>query len=255
MSITLTCTWNPRGETSRLLGIYPQLIELYSRIFIVLPPVADQAPVEPLKSLAMVSLETSPDWSWGRYLTLRKALETNTSHIHYADMDRLVRWVETQPQEWRQTLEFIQQCDCVVIGRTEQAWETHPQALRKTEEISNQVFSYLLGQPLDLSAGSKGFSRSAVEFIIANSQPSRALGTDAEWIILAQRGGFRIDSLLVDGLDWESADRYQDQAAGTLAQHHAASVYDSEAENWELRVKIALEIVESGLEALQRNLK
>jgi hypothetical protein len=237
MSITLTCTWNPRGETSRLLGIYPQLIELYSRIIIVIPPVADQAPVEPLKSLAMVSLETSPDWSWGRYLTLRKALETNTTHIHYADMDRLVRWVETQPQEWRQTLEFIQQCDCVVIGRTEQAWETHPQALRKTEEISNQVFSYLLGQPLDLSAGSKGFSRLAVEFI------------------LAQRGGFRIDSLLVDGLDWESADRYQDEAAGKLAQHHAASVYDSEAENWELRVKIALEIVESGLEALQRNLK
>lgn len=255
MSITLTCTWNPRGETARLLGIFHQLIEFYTRIIIILPPTADLAQAEPLKSLRKVSLETSPDWSWGRYLTLKKALETNTTHIHYADMDRLVRWVETQPQEWRQTIEFIQQCDCVVIGRTEKAWDTHPQALRKTEKISNQAFSYLLGQPLDLSAGSKGFSRAAVEFILENSQPGRALGTDSEWVVMAHRGGFQINSLLVDGLDWESADRYQDQAAGKQAQHRAASVYDLEAQNWELRVQIALEIVESGLEALQRDLK
>jgi len=255
MSITLTCTWNPRGETSRLLGIYPQLIELYTRIIIVLPPAVDLSQVEALTTLGKVTLEISPHWSWGRYLTLKKALETDATHFHYADMDRLVRWVETQPQEGRQTIKFIQQYDCVVIGRTEKAWDTHPHALRKTEEISNQVFSYLLGQPLDLSAGSKGFSRAAVEFILDNSQSGCALGTDTEWIVMAHRGGFRINSLLVDGLDWESADRFQDHAAGKQAQRHAASDYDAEAQNWEARVQIALEIVESGLKALQRTLK
>ena len=114
MSITLTCTWNPRGETSRLLRITPQLAEVYREITIILPPEADLAQTEPLKALGMMTLELSPDWSWGRYLALKKALETDSTHLHYADMDRLVRWVETQPDEWRQTVEFIQQCDCLV---------------------------------------------------------------------------------------------------------------------------------------------
>jgi hypothetical protein len=254
MSITLTCTWNPRGETSRLIDIYPQLVETYDEISIILPPNADFAQADPLKILNNVTLVISPNWSWGRYLALEKAPETDSTHIHYADLDRLVRWVETQPAEWRRTVALIQECDCVVIGRTEKAWDTHPQAIRQTERISNQVFSHLIEKPLDLSAGSKGFSRAAVAFIMANSQPGRALGTDAEWIVLAKRGGFPIESVLVDGLDWESADRYQDQAASLETQRQTARTYDVQAENWDIRVQVALEIVESGLDALNRDI-
>ena len=255
MSVTLTCTWNPRGETTRLINLYPQLIETYLGISIVLPPNADLAQIDPLKTLDNVTLEFSPDWSWGRYLALKKALETDAEYIHYADLDRLVRWVETQPAEWQRTITFIQHCDCVVIGRTEKAWNSHPQAIRQTEKISNQVFSHLLDKSLDLSAGSKGFSRRAIEFIMANTQPGRALGTDAEWIMLAHRGGFQIESLLVDGLDWESADRYQDRAASIQTQLQTAQNYDAQAQNWELRVQVALEIIQSGLDAIKREVK
>jgi hypothetical protein len=253
MSVTLTCTWNPRGETTRLINLYPQLAETYLEISIVLPPNADFVQIDPLKTLDNITLEFSPEWSWGRYLALKKALETDAEHIHYADLDRLVRWVETHPAEWRRTVTFIQNCDCLVIGRTEKAWKSHPQAIRQTEKISNQVFSHLLDKSMDLSAGSKGFSRRVIEFIMANSQPGRALGTDAEWIVLAYRGGFDIESLLVDGLDWESADRYQDRAASIETQLHTAQDYDAQAENWELRVQVALEIVQSGLDALNRD--
>jgi hypothetical protein len=254
MSITLTCTWNPRGETSRLIGIYPQLAETYDEISIILPPDADFVQTDPLESLDNVTLIISPDWSWGRYLALKKALDTDATHLHYADLDRLVRWIETQPAEWRHTVGLIQDYDCVVIGRTEKAWDTHPQAIRRTEKISNQVFSHLLEKPLDMSAGSKGFSCATAAFIMANSQPSRALGTDAEWIVLVHRGGYHIESILVDGLDWESADRYQDQAASTETQRYTAQAYDAQTENWDMRVQVALEIVESGLDALKREL-
>jgi hypothetical protein len=255
MSITLTCTWNPRGEASRFINIYPHLIAAYKEVYVILPPTADQTQIEILQPLDRVNLQISSDWSWGRYLALKQTQKTPAPFIHYADLDRLIRWIETRLQEWQEAVEQIQHHDCLVIGRTEKAWDTHPQALRQTENISNQLFSFLLGKNLDISAGSKGFSRVAVDFILKNSQPGRALGTDAEWIVLAKRGGFTIESLLVNGLDWESADRYRLSAASNESQRVTALAYDAVAENWALRVQVAAEIVACGLDAWQRQLK
>lgn len=123
-----------------------------------------------------------------------------------------------------------------------------------TEAISNRVVSEILGQPMDVSAGSKGFSRRAVEFLVGNTQPGRALGTDAEWPILLKRSGFRVDYLVVDGLDWESADRYREQAADPEDQRLAAEQVDADPASWEWRVRVAGEIVEVALEAAQRRL-
>jgi hypothetical protein len=185
-------------------------------------------------------------------MALKLAYETGADAIHYADMDRLLRWVETKPDEWKQTLEQVGHSECLVIGRTQTAWETHPQALCETEKITNTLFSNLLGQPLDLSAGSKGFSRRAVEFILANSQPGRAIGADSEWTVLLHRAGFRVEHVLVDGLDWESADRWRSTAADAETQKQAADEYDADATHWARRVQIAQEIVEAGLEAMGR---
>jgi hypothetical protein len=169
-------------------------------------------------------------------------------------MDRLLRWMEVRPQEWRQAVEAIQRTDCLVMGRSEAAYETHPKSLILTEAISNRVVSQILAQEMDVSAGSKGFSRSAAEFLVQNTRPGRALGTDAEWPILLKRAGFRVDYRLVDGLDWESADRYQEQAANTRDQRLAAEQVDADPHNWEWRVRVASEIVEVALEASRREL-
>ena len=87
-----------------------------------------------------------------------------------------------------------------------------------------------------------------------NSQPGRALGKDSEWVVLAHRGGFRVSQVLVDGLDWEIPDRYQDQAADTERQGKIREEYDAKAESWALRVGIAVEIAEAGVDALRREL-
>jgi hypothetical protein len=182
------------------------------------------------------------------------ALETQCNHIHYADFDRLLRWVETRPEEWQRTVSAIQEADCLLVGRTPAAYATHPQALVQTEAISNRVISHLLGRPVDVSAGSKGFSRTAAAYVIANTIPGHALGTDGEWPVLLQRAGFRVDYISVDGLDWESADRFQEQAANPYSQRQAAGAYDADPQNWQHRIAVAMEIVHCGLVASERDL-
>jgi len=78
-------------------------------------------------------------------MALKIALQSPVAHIHYADMDRLLRWVETRPEEWREATLRIADGDYLVMGRSAAAYATHPQALVKTEEISNHLISRLVG--------------------------------------------------------------------------------------------------------------
>jgi hypothetical protein len=260
MNIALASAWRPRGEMQRFLHIYKQIEPVYSAIAISLPPSSDLADIAPVEKLPKISLTETQDWSWGRHAALRLALESGADFIHYADFDRLVRWVETQPKEWQDCVEeIIPSGACTIFERSEKAWSTHPRALRQTEQLSNLTLSHFLGRIYDLSAGSKSFSRGATQFILANSpeiegHSGRALGTDGEWVLLLHRGGYTIKSNKVDGLDWENADRYQEKAASVSDQQLAAQAYDANPQNWEQRVLIAKEIIEAGLEAAQRPL-
>ena len=80
------------------------------------------------------------------------------------------------------------------------------------------------------------------------------MGTDSEWIVLLQRAGYRVESVEVDGLDWETADRYLDQAADGETQRRAADAYDADPQHWSLRLEVAQEIIEAGFAALARPL-
>lgn len=254
MSVTLAATYDPRGEMNRLRRYYPQLQVIYSDILISLPAYASMEDIKAVQSLPEADVFVNEDWTHGRYQVLKRSLNKSASHVHYADMDRLLRWVELRCAEWQATVEMVGQADCLVIGRTEQAWETHPQALRQTEHIPNTLFSDLLGQAVDLSSGSKGFSRDVIELLVNNTQVGRSLGTDAEWVVLPHRAGYQLTTTLVDGLDWETADRYRETAADTSTQRQFAAEYDADPTNWALRVQVAQEIVEMGLLALKRPL-
>jgi hypothetical protein len=254
VSVTLACAWQPRGEMPRFQEIRPQLEQVYQGVIVSMPPDVNLEDVRTLEEQPKVFVVVTPDWSWGRHLAVQQSLETSASHVHYADLDRLLRWVETKPLEWRQTLEAIQKTDCLIIGRTEKAFSTHPQALQQTETIVNLVFSHLLGRPVDLGGGSRGFSRRAVRFLMTNSPPGRALGTDAEWPILLHRAGFAVDYLAVDGLEWESSARYEQQVGDLDTLRRAADAYDEDAQHWAFRVEVALEIMQAGLAAMQRAL-
>lgn len=258
--VILAATWQPRGEMNRLAKLLPQLQREYRSIVLVLPPEEDPALAAELVTLSQtqdgfrVQAVLAADWSHGRDLALQEGLAFSASHIQYADLDRLLRWAETRPEEWRRTTQAIQTADCLIIGRTPSAYATHPRALVETEAISNRVASFLLGREMDVSAGTKGFSREAAQFLVTHKPPGRPFGADAAWPVLLQRAGFQVDYVTVDGLDWESADRFQDQAADTQRQQQAAQDYDQDPQNWAHRVKVAMEIVQGGLESTGRSL-
>ncbi len=254
MSVALVTTYHPRGEIGRLRRLLPQLQAVYGSVFVSMPPSAKPDEVGAIQALPDTRILVNDAWQYGRYNALKAGVESGAAFIHYADMDRLLRWVETRPDEWRATVEQVRQADCLVIGRTAAAWETHPRAMYDAEQIINHTFSRLLGQEMDFGAGSKGFSRRAAEFLVTNATPGWALGADTEWPVLLYRAGFRVRGLLVDGLDWESADRYQDEAADTETQRRFAESYDEVVQNWAMRVQVTREIVEAGIDAWLRPL-
>lgn len=129
-------------------------------------------------------------------------------------------------------------------------YATHPRAIRETERLPNTVFSHLLGREVDLSAGSKGFSASAARFLLRASPRGRALGTDAGWPVLLHRAGFSMETLFVDGLEWESADRHRETPADRERQSRLGRAVDSDPRQWAWRVSVANEILQTGLEAL-----
>jgi hypothetical protein len=65
---------------------------------------------------------------------------------------------------------------------------------------------------------------------------------------------FRVNYVTVDGLDWESADRFQKTAADQHSQKEAAEDYDADPENWARRVGVAMEIVQLGINTVGREI-
>ena len=174
MSIALAAAWYPRGELPRFWRLLPVLQQVYDFIVIYLSQNSDPEVRQALTNGELperygLLVISSEDWRSGRTVVLQAALQTPASHIHYVDMDRLLRWVETRQQEWQQTMQRLEGCDCLVMGRTAAAYSTHPQALLQTEAVSNLVVSHWLDQAMDVSGGSKGLSRRAAELLTSQA--------------------------------------------------------------------------------------
>jgi hypothetical protein len=256
MTVVLACAWQPRGELARFQRYLPKLQDIYGVGNIVIALRQDGVDESLLNGLndLNIAYRLFDQWS-GRHTVLRMALDRGADYIHYVDMDRLIRWVELYPDDLRQTVHKLQTVDCLIIGRTPKAYETHTRTLVDTERLTNTVFSYHFGRFIDFSSGSRAFSGRAAEFLLANSTERNSLAMDVGWAILILRAGFSWDYLEVDSLDWETADRSRDTAAGRDEQRELAAQQDSDPELWRRRVHIAQQIIDFGLKALSQPLK
>jgi len=238
MDIALACTGYPQRELTRLQMLLPQLAEVYSTLVFSVPPNLTQNEISVLETIPKSLVVINSEWSLGRRSAIQKSLETSAAHIHYADLDRVLHWIEIDPVERQQVVTRIPTTDCLIIGRTDTAFQTHPQALQQTERIINAIFSHLLGQAVDLGGGSRGFSRQAARFLMTHSVRSQAWCVDSEWVMLLHRAGFKIEYIAVNGLESPGY----------------TTTYDAEVKRWEFRVKVALDIIQSGLAATQKKL-
>jgi len=257
ISIYLATTWYPRGELPRFSRFLPILEDVYAGIVISLIPSDDQDAMQQFKSgqfssNSKVTLFVNEDRQRGRYMAIKKALDTPADFIHYADMDRLLHWVETRPEELKQAVGEIMKSDCIIFGRTQAAYRTHPQALITTERISNRIVSDILKIEMDVSAGSKSFSRTAAQHIIDNCQTDNSIGTDAEWPICIKQAGFILEYIQVEGLEWESADQFLSRAATADERAQSAREYDADPKHWSRRIEIADEIIQTAIDVSQK---
>lgn len=248
MSLIFASPWEPRGELNRLLRYYPRLQAIADGLVVALPSESYCAEVEALERLGIAY--TFYEGYSGRHRVMSLALTTPADHVQYCDMDRLIRWLELRPDELAQVVQKTQTVDMLIVGRTPYANMTHSRTLTETERVPNMVFSHWFGREIDFAAGSRGFSRRAVELVLGHSTDDNALWMDAAWAVLVRRAGYTWDYVAVDGLDWETADRYLDVAATPQQQADLRAQQDNDPQLWALRAHIAQEITRLGLLAL-----
>ncbi len=248
MTVAFITAWEPRGELPRLVRAWPWLLDVYSDIVIAAPTSLPPADRQTLAEQPRARLVIPPDGAWRRYAVLQAALDTDADHFHYIDLDRAVHWLETRPDELRATAQRVPTADCLILGRTDDAWATHPRCMRDSEALFNRVFSHHLGLDADFGAGARGFSRQAAAFLVAHADADH--WADVAWPVLLHRAGFHLAALAVDGLDWETPDQYQPHAVDRATQLRAAAEYDRDPQHWAYRVHVAREITWAGLAAL-----
>lgn len=132
----------------------------------------------------------------GRRCALTLGLETPHNVFHYCDGDRVLFWAWMHPGELYATIKRFEKANrLVVLGRTKQAFGTHPLFQRITEWAVNT--STLSG--VDYLSGSRIIPRLVALKILAQSKDDNAAALDLEWPRIA--GDFIY--IQVDGLAYE----------------------------------------------------
>lgn len=170
---------------------------------------------------------------------LRLGLDVGAEHLHLCDWDRALHWAEQFPNELSATVEAIPSYDCLILGRTSRAFDSHPQVQRDTERIINHCFGLVWGQPLDVTAGSRGLSRRAAERLIAKCDEPTS-GNDCVWpLFLAQDPELRIGYVQTEGLEWETPDRFTAEIEAMGGLDAWLIQHDADVGRWSDRLHLA----------------
>lgn len=200
--VLITVTHDPDGKNLALFQTYQHVLyKIYSNVYIT---VSDETSPEFIKEIQLSKFKhriiPEKGAAEARREVLRLALEESSQSFHYCDLDRMLTWISSSPEELKRVVTSLATYDYLIIGRTERAKNTHPIEWVKTEEITNEIFSLELGKKADVTAGSCAFSSECAALI---ERYSRALMTDAEWPMIAKRiGDFQIDYVEVEGLQY-----------------------------------------------------
>lgn len=245
---------DPEGRlTESLRPHLPSFSRIYSGMYVVYTVATHEDMLEELREHGCV-VELQRGGGVGvefigdaRRQALRASVRNGHRHSHFVEIDRIVMWEETHPDELRDIVELIPKHDFLVVGRTEGAFETHPRSQAETERWANKVCSLLVGREIDITAASRGISREAAEIVLRYSK-ARYAETDSEWpIIIHRRSQMPIEYVEVDGLEYEDWMRYREEVerAGGLEEWKRG--IDGNPERWMHRIRCAKGIAETAI--------
>ncbi|MEM7017533.1 MAG: hypothetical protein AAF512_09385 [Pseudomonadota bacterium] len=160
---------------------------------------------------------------------------TDCSHVMYADLDHVLRWVERYPEDLDQTLAKIDDWDCLVMGKSQEAFAGLPRRLDETEATMNHIYYLMTGHQWDLAMAARGFSRAATQLVVEKSKEN-TLGNDVAWPLLCETNGLKVGYTEANGLRYET---------NTVYATETEDVEDNDPEAWMLRVKIESQQVDA----------
>lgn len=196
-------------------------------------------------------------------------------HVHLCDFDSALHWARDWPEELDRVNRTIAAYDFLLLGRTARAIASLPEAQRETERLINLLYARTTAslaplprlpggagfslRPLsvgalregtqaeayatdateetliDICTGAWGFSPRGIAAIHARARITD-IGFHAEWPLIARETpGLRCAYLPCEGLEYETADRYQDAiaAAGGIGAWHARQ--NADITQWQQR--------------------
>lgn len=125
----------------------------------------------------------------------------------------------------------------LVLARSPRAFLTHPLCQTLTEGPIKQLLASVLGVPgADPFSGAYLLSRRALE-AIARSEAPRDESFYAEVLLASRHAGCRFEVRIVEGLEWETPDRFQKEIAARGYDEWLADFQN--AAQWEYRSRMA----------------
>jgi len=195
----------------------------------------------------LVRVEAEPPGRIGRsrHRAVELAVAIGASHTLVGELDRMLHWAELFGDELASMPSAISACDVTVLGRTERAFATHPEALRVTEGIVNDVWSRVTGDPWDVMVGVRGMSLDVAKALVAGGPVVDGVETDVIWPLWAKREGFSVGYVATEGLEFETADRFGPEVEAAGGPEAWQRALDADPSRWARRLEFARRSVEA----------
>ncbi|MCU0494531.1 MAG: hypothetical protein MUD01_23335 [Chloroflexaceae bacterium] len=250
--VTVTLAATHHDADGRMLAqmarVLPLLNSVYCRVTVFQTPATvaeSQALLRAHGATVAVGSPATPTGHLHLGIWRRQALAlglhhaAGASHIHFCDLDRVLHWAEFHMAELAATLAALPTADLTVLGRTPRAFASHPRVQRDTESLVNHVFQLSTGLPWDMMAASRGLSLAAAQHIVRESRDD-TLGTDCSWpLLLWGQGSFTLSYREVEGLEFETLDRYDDEVAALGGAEAWLNRMDADPQQWAYRLHMA----------------
>lgn len=151
------------------------------------------------------------------------ALDTDATHIVYSDVDHVLRWATSDPEELTGAVTPDAADDMRVIGRSVEAFAREPRRLQETEGVVNHAVGLLLGpsvvgdQAWDFMIAMRLMTRECARLIVEQSA-EESIANDVAWPLLVHSHGLKIGYMGVHGLAYRFRDDF-----GTAADTREAT--------------------------------
>ncbi|MFX1276096.1 MAG: hypothetical protein ACFFBP_04250 [Promethearchaeota archaeon] len=214
--IILTSTYHdPEFRLKQeLKSALPKIKLLFKKRIVCLTPAMNEESTAFLKEEGFIVRTCQTDRRIDTYkLAYQTAIENIKNsvmeRIMYVDFDRLIHWINLYPDELQKTINNID-IDNLHVGRTSRAFNTHPATQKETEIIVNEFGSKILGfnETKDIISVCHVITKELAEKILSLRNKTNS-GFYCTWPILVWSWADSNKYIEVEGLEWETPDRYK----------------------------------------------